>query len=70
MQGCGVVYAEALWDHVTLDSEELVFRAGELLTVVDRTDQDWWWGRVGTRAGWFPVAFVRVSCNLLQGITC
>lgn len=59
-QSCSVVYAEALWDHVTLDNEELVFHAGELISVVDRTDQDWWWGRIGHRAGWFPVSFVRV----------
>ncbi|XP_018010848.1 serine-rich adhesin for platelets isoform X1 [Hyalella azteca] len=62
-ESCSVVYAEALWDHVTMDSEELMFRAGELISVVDRSDHDWWWGRIGTRAGWFPVAFVRLLVN-------
>lgn len=55
-----IVYAEALWDHVTLDSEELVFKAGDLITVIDSSDKDWWWGRISHRAGWFPAAFVRV----------
>ncbi|KAF2354905.1 Pleckstrin domain [Trinorchestia longiramus] len=62
-ESCGVVYAEALWDHVTMDSEELMFRAGELISVVDRTDHDWWWGRISSRSGWFPVAFVRLLVN-------
>ena len=55
------MYAEALWDHVTLDSEELVFKAGDLITVIDSSDKDWWWGRISHKAGWFPAAFVRVS---------
>ncbi|XP_064103972.1 rho guanine nucleotide exchange factor 9-like [Macrobrachium nipponense] len=58
-----IVYAEALWDHVTLDSEELVFKAGDLITVIDSSDRDWWWGRICHRAGWFPAAFVRLLVN-------
>ncbi|XP_068221441.1 rho guanine nucleotide exchange factor 4-like isoform X1 [Palaemon carinicauda] len=58
-----IVYAEALWDHVTLDSEELVFKAGDLITVIDSSDKDWWWGRICHRAGWFPAAFVRLLVN-------
>ncbi|KAK8741212.1 hypothetical protein OTU49_002558 [Cherax quadricarinatus] len=58
-----IVYAEALWDHVTLDSEELVFKAGDLITVIDSSDKDWWWGRISHRAGWFPAAFVRILVN-------
>ncbi|KAK3857217.1 hypothetical protein Pcinc_036514 [Petrolisthes cinctipes] len=58
-----IVYAEALWDHVTLDSEELVFKAGDLITVLDCSDKDWWWGRISNRAGWFPAAFVRILVN-------
>ena len=75
-----VTCAEALWDHVTLDPEELAFRVSEVIEVKDRSDRDWWYGVVGdttvgagregsaTREGWFPAAFVRVSwrvCCLL-----
>lgn len=57
-----VVLAEAVWDHVTMDSEELAFQAGTLIEVVDCTsDKDWWFGHVGDKKGWFPAAFVRVS---------
>lgn len=58
-----IIYAEALWDHVTLDCEELVFKAGDLITVIDSSDKDWWWGRISHRAGWFPAAFVRLLVN-------
>ncbi|XP_050042817.1 uncharacterized protein RhoGEF3 [Dermacentor andersoni] len=56
----GVTYVEALWDHVTLDSEELAFQAGEVIEVTDMSDKDWWWGSVDQRNGWFPAAFVRL----------
>ncbi|XP_022710512.1 uncharacterized protein LOC111273087 [Varroa jacobsoni] len=61
-----VAYVEALWDHITLDPEELAFRAGEVIRVSDRSDRDWWWGALGTneqRTGWFPANFVRLRVN-------
>ena len=51
---------------MTLDVEELVFRAGDLITVIDSSDKDWWWGRIGGKAGWFPAAFVRVSYDMFS----
>ncbi|CAN7996000.1 unnamed protein product, partial [Ixodes pacificus] len=59
----GVTYVEALWDHVTLDSEELAFHAGEVIEVTDMSDKDWWWGSIEQRNGWFPAAFVRLRVN-------
>lgn len=58
-----MIYVEALWDHVTLDPEELSFRAGEVIEVTDSSDKDWWWGTIDgndERSGWFPATFVRV----------
>ena len=54
-------FAEALWDHVTMDPEELSFEAGDIITVLTMTSCDWWFGQVGDRVGWFPAPFVRVS---------
>ncbi|CAL1281082.1 unnamed protein product [Larinioides sclopetarius] len=56
----GTMYAEALWDHETLDSEELPFQAGDIIEVTDTSDQDWWWGTKDGQGGWFPSAFVRL----------
>lgn len=56
-----MVLAEAVWDHVAMEPEELAFRAGDVIEVLDTLDRDWWWGATGENCGWFPSAFVRVS---------
>ncbi|XP_078065237.1 uncharacterized protein LOC144491379 isoform X2 [Mustelus asterias] len=58
-----VVYAEALWDHVTMDDQELGFKAGDVIEVVDATNKEWWWGRIADSEGWFPASFVRLWVN-------
>ncbi|XP_067291661.1 spermatogenesis-associated protein 13 isoform X2 [Pseudorasbora parva] len=57
------VYAEALWDHVTMEEQELAFKAGEVIRVLEVQEQEWWWGMVGDREAWFPSSFVRVRVN-------
>ncbi|XP_018616559.2 spermatogenesis-associated protein 13 isoform X2 [Scleropages formosus] len=57
------VYAEALWDHVTMEEEELAFKAGDVIRVLEASDRDWWWGVVADQEGWFPSSFVRVRVN-------
>ncbi|PIO30028.1 hypothetical protein AB205_0012940 [Aquarana catesbeiana] len=37
------VYAEALWDHVTMDDQELAFKAGDVIRVLEASNKDWWW---------------------------
>ncbi|XP_066514294.1 uncharacterized protein [Hoplias malabaricus] len=59
----GSVCAEALWDHVTMDDQELGFKAGDVIEVVDATNKEWWWGRVMESEGWFPASFVRLRVN-------
>ncbi|XP_021500096.1 rho guanine nucleotide exchange factor 4 isoform X2 [Meriones unguiculatus] len=58
-----VVCAEALWDHVTMDDQELGFKAGDVIQVMDATNKEWWWGRVADGEGWFPASFVRLRVN-------
>ncbi|XP_029384666.1 uncharacterized protein spata13 [Echeneis naucrates] len=57
------VYAEALWDHVTMEEQELAFKAGDVIQVLDALHKDWWWGRGADREAWFPSSFVRVRVN-------
>ncbi|XP_014664538.1 PREDICTED: uncharacterized protein LOC106806906 isoform X2 [Priapulus caudatus] len=61
--GSKSIFAEALWDHVTMDPDELPFRVGEVIEVIDNEDSDWWWGVNGETEGWFPASFVRVRVN-------
>ncbi|XP_076744258.1 spermatogenesis-associated protein 13 isoform X2 [Maylandia zebra] len=57
------VYAEALWDHVTMEEQELAFKAGDVIRVLEASHKDWWWGRGADREAWFPSSFVRVRVN-------
>ncbi|KAE8279888.1 Spermatogenesis-associated protein 13 APC-stimulated guanine nucleotide exchange factor 2 [Larimichthys crocea] len=57
------VNAEALWDHVTMEEQELAFKAGDVIRVLDASHTDWWWGRGADREAWFPSSFVRVRVN-------
>lgn len=56
-----MVYAEALWDHMTMDDQELGFKAGDVIEVMDATNKEWWWGHILDSEGWFPASFVRVK---------
>lgn len=58
-----VILAEAVFDHVAIDSEELAFRAGDVIEVLDTIHREWWWGTASGKSGWFPAEFVwlRVS---------
>ncbi|XP_074672097.1 spermatogenesis-associated protein 13 isoform X3 [Strix aluco] len=58
-----IVYAEALWDHVTMDDQELGFKAGDVIRVLEASNKDWWWGRNEDKEAWFPASFVRLRVN-------
>jgi len=60
------LYAEAIWDHVTVEPDELDFLVGDEIEVINMSDRDWWWGQTQTAAGWFPAAFVAVCSHLAQ----
>lgn len=44
-----------------MGEQELAFKAGDVIRVLDAQEKDWWWGLVGERQAWFPSSFVRVS---------
>lgn len=60
MRGKPLMYAEALWDHVTMKEEELCFTAGQAIAVYDVDDPQWWFGIANDNIGWFPATFVWV----------
>ncbi|XP_043557846.1 rho guanine nucleotide exchange factor 4 isoform X5 [Chiloscyllium plagiosum] len=46
-----------------MDVQELGFKAGDVIEVVDATNKEWWWGRIADSEGWFPASFVRLWVN-------
>lgn len=61
--GKPLMYAEALWDHVTMNEEELCFTAGQAIAVYDIDEPEWWFGLVDDHIGWFPASFVRIPVS-------
>lgn len=56
-----VILAEAVWDNIAMEPEELAFRAGDVINVLETVHQNWWWGACRGEHGWFPAASVRVT---------
>lgn len=47
-----------------MDDQELGFKAGDVIQVLEASNKDWWWGRNEDKEAWFPASFVRVSVAL------
>ena len=54
------MYADALWDHVGIKPGELNFKVGDVVAILDMTDEGTWQGSVKEKTGWFQASFVRV----------
>uniref|UniRef100_A0A914HS03 Rho guanine nucleotide exchange factor n=1 Tax=Globodera rostochiensis TaxID=31243 RepID=A0A914HS03_GLORO len=70
--GSGILFlAEAVWEHVAMLRDELPFRAGEEVAVLDCPSPQLWYGVCGPRSGWFPASYVRPRnrdlCKLCAG---
>jgi len=51
--------ATAVYDCTPGAADELGFRAGQLIEIVDANDPNWWIGRIGDAVGNVPVSHVR-----------
>lgn len=51
---------KAVFDHAGEDEDELTFEVGDIIEVIDSSDEGWWRGRFNGAEGLFPVNFVEV----------
>ena len=54
-----VIKALASHDYEPQESGELRLRKGDIITVLDKCDQNWWIGSCNDQEGMFPVSYVR-----------
>lgn len=48
-----------MYDFTPQEQGELEFRRGNIITVIDRTDENWWEGECQARRGYFPATYVQ-----------
>lgn len=51
------VHVKALYDFTAEEDDELGFCAGDIIEVLDRSDQAWWKGRLRGQSGLFPANY-------------
>lgn len=56
---CAGSLYEAQYDYASDEPGDLTFKLGQVIQVT-RTDGDWWTGRIDSREGIFPAAFVKL----------
>ncbi|KAJ3024486.1 UNVERIFIED_CONTAM: hypothetical protein HDU68_008114 [Siphonaria sp. JEL0065] len=52
--------AVALWDYTAVEDNELSFRAGDVIDVLDLCNEDWFEGSLNSKTGYFPANRVRL----------
>ena len=50
---------QALYDFEPQEEGELLMRKGDIVTVLEKVDQNWWKGTCGQRSGLFPAPYVK-----------
>jgi myosin-1 len=54
-----VPQCKALYDYAAAGDNELSFRAGEIITIIQRDPVGWWEGELNGRRGWIPANYVQ-----------
>uniref|UniRef100_A0A3Q2QR74 Osteoclast-stimulating factor 1 n=1 Tax=Fundulus heteroclitus TaxID=8078 RepID=A0A3Q2QR74_FUNHE len=57
LQRPSAVQVRALYDFTAEEDDELGFCAGDVIDVLDRSDQSWWRGRLRGQSGLFPANY-------------
>ena len=51
---------EAVYDFGGRSADELSFKAGDIIQLIEKVDAAWWKGKLGRKEGVFPANYVKV----------
>lgn len=51
----------AIYDYSAANQEEMSFTKGQLISVLDKSDPDWWKGELNGITGLFPTNYVQMT---------
>lgn len=51
----------AMYDYTAANQDELSFAKGQLISILDKTNPDWWKGEVGGVTGLLPTNYVKMT---------
>ncbi|XP_019746673.1 intersectin-2b isoform X1 [Hippocampus comes] len=57
----GLCQVIAIYDYTAANKDELSFSANQLITVLDKSDPDWWKGEVNGATGLFPTNYIKMT---------
>jgi len=49
---------QALFDFTPQEDGELEFKRGDIITVTEKSDENWWQGTLNGRSGMFPSTYI------------
>lgn len=52
-----------MYDYSAQNDDELAFNKGQIITVLNREDPDWWKGEVNGHVGLFPSNYVKLTTD-------
>ncbi|CAG6016408.1 unnamed protein product [Menidia menidia] len=52
-----------MYDYVAQNDDELAFLKGQVITVLNKDDCDWWKGELNGREGLFPSNYVKLTTD-------
>uniref|UniRef100_A0A672HXY7 Intersectin 1 (SH3 domain protein) n=1 Tax=Salarias fasciatus TaxID=181472 RepID=A0A672HXY7_SALFA len=63
MAAAAVCQVIGMYDYVAQNDDELAFQKGQVITVLNKDDCDWWKGELNGREGLFPSNYVKLTTD-------